>query len=58
MNISHAIKVKIIEKNNRKVKIRLMQANREMSVPTKTFTQRCERGFYDVINPTVIDNII
>jgi hypothetical protein len=58
MKAPYAIKVKIIEKNNRKVKIRLMQANREMSVPTKAFTQRCERGLYDVVNPALMDSII
>ena len=58
MQVPYAIKVKIIEKNNRKVKIRLMQANREMSVPTQAFNQRCERGLYDVINPSLLESDI
>ncbi|GEM_PF-2400015 len=51
MNTVHSLKVKIVESNNRKVKIRLMNANRELSVPKKAFKQRCDRGLYDVVNP-------
>lgn len=55
MKNSHTIKVKVVENTNRKVKIRLMNANRIMSVPKKTFDQRYERGFYDVVNPASLD---
>ncbi len=58
MSLPYSIKVKIIEKNKRKVKIRLMQANRIMSVPSKAFDQRCERGVYDVVNPAVLESNI
>lgn len=58
MQPPHSIKVKIVDTNNRKVKIRLMQANRELSVPKKAFQQRCDRGLYDVVNPSAIDSTI
>jgi hypothetical protein len=54
----HSLKVKIVESNQRKVKIRLMNANRILSVPKKAFEQRCERGFYDVVNPALLESRI
>ena len=55
MSSPQSIKVKIVENTNRKVKIRLMNANRILSVPKKAFDQRYERGFYDVVNPASLE---
>ncbi len=55
MSPPQSIKVKIVENTNRKVKIRLMNANRILSVPKKAFDQRYERGFYEVVNPASLE---